>query len=258
MKHLPTICLIVLLPLALQADCRIALQPPNDIRKEFVRFDQAFLPVLFYVNEGNSFEAKRAVFHLGYHWQQLRHRYEMSMPQPDWRNTFQQVDKYLDAAFFAIDANDFERAYTQLEKVKHTFFLLRTNYHIDYYIDYLYDFQASAAVLDETVNDEMLDLLQWEDVMAMSVELNRKWNMVLAKHFDADLYELNEDQVWKLQATQQSVTEALNVLNAAMDCADRAIVADASADLQLALLEVLRVFGNFEASATYYANRQIE
>lgn len=258
MKHLPTICLVALMLVALKADCRTPLQSSNDIRKEFVRFDQAFLPVLFYVAEGNSYEAKRAVFHLGYHWQQLRQRYEMNMPQPNWRNTFRAVDKQLNAAFFAIDANRYEEAFIQLEAVKHTLSLLRITYNIDYYLDYVYNFQASTTAFNETVQDEMLDMLQWEDVMEMSVELNHKWNIVLAQHFDANLYEFNKDQAWKLRTTQLGVTEALEELNTAMDCADRDVVVNASKKLNLALLEMLRLFGNFEAAATYYANAQME
>ncbi len=258
MKHLPIACVIALMLIALKADCRTQVLPQNDIRREFVRFDQAFLPVLFYVAEGNNFEAKRAVFHLGYHWQQLRHRYEMSKTEPDWRNTFRQVDKQLSAAFFAIDANQYERAYTQLDAVKRSLYTLRTTYHIDYYLDYIYNFQASIGVFNETVQDEMLDMLQWEDVMEMSVALNQKWNMLLAKPFDAELYEFNKDQAWKLRTTQIGVSEALDELSAAMECADREVLADAGEKLNLALLEMLRLFGDFEAAATYYANAQIE
>lgn len=256
MKRLSFISLLALLALTFTADCRTRVLPVSDIRKDFVHFDQAFLPVLFYVAEGNIYEAKRAVFHMGYHWQQLKNRHEMDVSQPAWQNTFRSVDQHLNAAFFAIDANQPEEAVLQLERIKRELVELRVNYKIDYYLDYLYDFQATAAVLQETVNDEMLTLLEWEDVMAMAVELNRKWNTVSVKRFDAALYEFDQDEVWKLHTSMESVTDALNNLNATMDCAERLQVAKATQKLELAFTEVLRLFGNFEAAATYYAQAQ--
>lgn len=254
MKHLSIVSLISLLLLTFTADCRTQPKPFVDIRKDFVHFDQAFLPVLFYVAENNIYEAKRAVFHLGYHWQQLKNRHEMTKTQLDWQKTFRSVDKRLNAAFFAIDANQQERALLQLNAVKRELINLRFNYKIDYYIDYLYDFQTTATVLQETVEDEMLTLLEWEDVMAMAVELNRKWNVVTTKKFNAELYEFDEDQLWKLHTTMESVSDTLQEINAAMDCAERLKVAKATKKLELALMEVLRLFGNFEEAATYYAN----
>lgn len=257
MRHLPVLSLIfLLLLLGAHADCRISTLPQADIRKEFVQFDQAFLPVLFYVSESNSFEAKRAVFHLGYHWQQLQHRYQTKVNESLWTGTFTKVDKCLNAAFFAIDANRFEEALTQLEQVKWLFFALRTNYKIDYYLDHLYKFQSQLTELNEIVSDEMLNLMEWEDVMAMSVDLNRQWNVVMAKQVDADLFELNNTQLWKLRVTKQAVNDAMDQLNAAMDAADREEVNNASQKLNLALLEILRLFGNFDQAATYYADMQ--
>lgn len=256
MRHLPVLCLIFLLLLSVHTDCRTTSLPQADIRKEFVQFDQSFLPVLFYVSEGNSFEAKRAVFHLGYHWQQLQQRYQMKVNEPLWTGTFARVDKCLNAAFFAIDANRFEEALTKLEQVKWMFSALRANYKIDYYLDHLYKFQAQLTELNEVVSDEMLNLMEWEDVMAMSVDLNRQWNVVMAKQVDADLLELDNTQLWKLRVTKQAVNDAMDKLNAAMDAADREQVADASQQLNLALLEMLRLFGNFEQAATYYADMQ--
>jgi type II secretory pathway predicted ATPase ExeA len=256
MKHLPIISLAMFIMLSFRADCRTEMIVPADIDKEFVRFDQAFLPVLFYVTEGNSFEAKRAVFHLSYHWQLLKNRYETIVALPDWINTFRRVEKLLNAAFYAIDANQQAQAQLQLEQVKQELIDLRLTYRIDYYLDYLYDFQATAAIFRETVEDERLTLLEWEDVMAMVVDLNRKWNVVLAKQLDADLYEFDKDQIWKLRTTQQSVSQAMKEVNTAMEGADRAMVAKASKNLNVAFLEVLRLFGNFKAATTYYANAQ--
>ena len=256
MKRLPITSLITLLLLTFTADCRTDNQPFADIRKDFVHFDQAFLPVLSYVSENNIYEAKRAVFHLGYHWQQLKNRHEMAVAQPDWQHAFRRVDKHLNAAFFAIDANQKEQALLQLERIKQELIDLRSSYKIDYYLDYLYDFQATATVLQSTVEDEMLTLLEWEDVMAMAVEMNRKWNVVIAKRFDAALYEFDETQQWKFNTTLESATNALNKVNVAMDCAERLEVAKASKKLELAFAEVIRLFGDFESATTYYAQAQ--
>jgi hypothetical protein len=132
---------------------------------------------------------------------------------------------------------------------------LRANYDIKYYLDDLYEFQASVDVIKTTTEDEMLDMLQWEDVMDMAANIDNQWIAMQTQHFDGALFEFDNTKLWKYRTAMQTVTEKVKLLNEAMNNADRIKVANASGRLDLAVLEVLRMFGDFETADTYYAQR---
>ncbi|MDX1940460.1 MAG: hypothetical protein SFU99_07905 [Saprospiraceae bacterium] len=229
-----------------------------DVRKSMVHFDQAFLPVMMHVYQGNMYQAKKSVFYLDFKWQKLRNQYEFARVESAWRNAFVQIDEYLGNAYMAIDGNNAKLALAQLQQVKDEFVALRERYRIEYYLDYLYDFQATASTLTETSADEMLCLMEWEDLEQMSLETNQAWQDVRFQPVDVEFYELDIEKMTLLKAKMQVMTTLIKNLNKAIESANRAEVAKACAKIQPALVEVLWVFGNIDASATYYADNNSE
>ncbi|HMO40793.1 MAG TPA: hypothetical protein PKC76_05845 [Saprospiraceae bacterium] len=229
---------------------------PLDIRKGMVQFDQAFLPVLMHTRQGDMNEAKKAVFYLDFQWQRLRNQYEFSHTEHEWREAFRQINEHLGKAYQAIDANQPALALWQLESVRQEWTNLRTRYRIDYYLDYLYDFQEAADLLTETATDEMLCLQAWEDLEKMAAETAAAWQEVRYYPLDADLYELDADKIELLRARMQTVAAVLQNMEKAIETADRAQVAAVCTRLQPAFLKVLWVFGNDNASTTYYARNR--
>ncbi len=231
---------------------------PIDVRKSMVHFDQAFLPVLMHTYKGDMHQAKRAVFYLEFQWQKLRNQHEFIRPEPEWQDAFRRIDEWLGDAYTAIDANDAKLAMAQLEHVRYEFMELRERFRINYYLDYLYDFQASAELLTETAGDEMLCLMAWEELEQMAMDANAAWRDVQYQPVDAVLYELDAEKLARLDDHMQRVTGLMKNLNAAIETADRAEVAQACKKLEPAFTEVLWVFGNINASTTYYAERKAD
>ena len=84
-----------------------------------VRFDQAFIPVLMAVDQGDIYKAKSAVFYLEFQWQKLNNQYSNLLSgNEDWQEAFRRVNDWLGDAYFAIDNNDPKLASNQLGHVK--------------------------------------------------------------------------------------------------------------------------------------------
>lgn len=134
---------------------------------------------------------------------------------------------------------------------------LRSAYHINYYLDEVYKFQQAVAILKTTTEDEMLDMMAWEEVMDMASTVEEQWEIVLSQPFDAMTFDFDQAQLWKWSTTIKVVTDNVKKLDEAMNDADRLRVANASERLEMAILEVLRQFGDFDAAASYYAQSNL-
>ncbi len=239
--------------LAIVALLMTSHRPNVDIRSSMVRFDQAFLPALEYTLRGDGHEAKRAVFYLEFEWRKLRSRLQHRYPEE--RQFLSRIDDWLGDAYFAIDANCPVTAANQLEHVKYEMMELRDRKGIDYYLDDLYDFQGGLEVLAEAAADEMLCLMEWPEFVALSDDLQREWAAIQQKPFDAALYEFDAGDVRQLRYQQQSMKEALDNFAKAVDSAQRDEIEQASQALEPAFGQVLHLFGNFDATKTYFAQR---
>lgn len=224
-----------------------------EIHKPMAQFDQAFLPVLIYSYEGNAHQAKRAVFYLDFQWQKLRNRCLYSLPQEE--EALRRIGDWLGDAYFAIDANAPNLAANQLEHVKYEFMELRSRHGIDYYLDQLYGFHANLSLLAEAANDEALCLMDWEEYEQLLYQTQGQWAQICRQPIDAELYGFDMDKTNRLIQRQLIMKEVLDGFAASAACADRLEMAKSSNALQPAFLDVLKLFGAFEASQTYFAQR---
>jgi hypothetical protein len=228
---------------------------PADVKKSMVHFDQAFLPVYKYTYEGNMHEAKQAIFYLEFQWQKLRNQHEFAKQDRAWRNAFSQTDDALGSAYFAIDKNDPRLALQHLETAKNALIHLREQYRIDYYPDYLYDFQRAANLVTEVSADQMLCRMGWGELEDMAQAATDAWRDAQHQPVDIALYELDSEKLIQLKDKMQVVSAALDDVHQALESADRVAVAKACKKLEPAYLEVLWMFGSFDASAIHYAQR---
>ena len=70
---------------------------------------------------------------------------------------------------------------------------------------------------------------------------------------DRELYDFNETQLQQLDKTQDAMQEVLDQYAETFSCSSRRQLTLASYQLQPAFFEVLKLFGNYEASQTYFA-----
>ncbi|MCB0587486.1 MAG: hypothetical protein KDD06_19485 [Phaeodactylibacter sp.] len=225
----------------------------TEIRKAMVHFDRAFIPVLAYTYEGDIHQAKRSVFYLEFQWQKVKKQYQGYLP--DEKERLNRVDNWLGDAYFAIDANKPLTAANQLEHVKYEFMELRRKYGVDYYLDGLYEFQDAIALLAEAAEDEMMCLMEWGEYEHLLYQAMDDWQAIRAKKLDAELFEFDEARLRQLVAKQDAMQAVLDQYAETFSCANRKQLAIASQSLQPVFFDVLILFGNFEASQTYFAQK---
>ncbi len=223
----------------------------TEVRKAMVHFDRAFVPVLVYSCQGDIHQAKRAVFYLEFQWQKLQKKYEGCLPEE--AETLNRINDWLGDAYYAIDANCPATAANQLEHVKYEFMELRRRYGLEYYLDGLYDFQNSIGLLAEAGGDELMCRMEWEEYEHLLNTARAEWKAIQEKPFDAALYEFDDKRLQQLRSEQKAMEEVLDQFAEIFSCANRQELARASRNLQPAFFEVLKVFGNFENSQTYFA-----
>lgn len=227
----------------------------RDVRPGMVQFDQAFLPALEYTMQANTHDAKKAVFYLEFRWQRLRDR--LAHQYPGEKETLRRIDSWLGDAYYAIDANRPYTAANQLEHVKYELMVLRSHHGIDYYLDGLYDFQGGLEMLTEAANDELLCLMEWGEFVALGKELRLEWQYIMQKPFDQELYDFDDKAVKRLTYEQRAMAEALYTFAKATKRADRRAVATAAKDLMPHYNEVLRLFGDYQSTQTYFARHNL-
>ena len=225
----------------------------TEIRKAMVHFDRAFIPVLAYTYEGDIHQAKRSVFYLEFQWQKVKKQYQGYLP--DEKERLNRVDNWLGDAYFAIDANKPLTAANQLEHVKYEFMELRRKYGVDYYLDGLYEFQDAIALLAEAAEDEMMCLMEWGEYEHLLYQAMDDWQVIRAKKLDAELFEFDEARLRQLVAKQDAMQAVLDQYAETFSCANRKQLVIASQSLQPVFFDVLILFGNFEASQTYFAQK---
>jgi hypothetical protein len=224
-----------------------------DLKQDMVHFDRAFIPVWIYVREGDMAKAKAAVFNLEFRWQQLRGKYQNTVEEDNWQEAFRRVDDWLGDVYYAIDANQPQLALNQLDHVRYDLQQLRRHYHIDYYLDHLFDFHDELTVLIEAANDNMLCLLEWPEFEELSVSALQHWRNLMTHPFDAGLYEFTVEEESLFLTYQKEMEEVLVSFSEIVETADREAIASESGNLELTLRDVMRLFGNFDASRTHYA-----
>lgn len=227
----------------------------QDVRPAMVQFDRAFLPALDYTIQVNTHDAKRAVFYLEFRWRRLRS--QLAHQYPGEKETLRRIDKWLGDAYYAIDANHPYTAANQLEHVKYELMVLRSHHDIDYYLDDLYDFQGGLELLTEAAADEMLCLMEWEEFEALGQKLRLEWQYIMRKPFDEALHGFDQQQASRLKYEQRAMAEAMHAFAKATKRADRAEAEKAARVLMPRLKEVLKLFGDYHSTQTYFARRHL-
>lgn len=227
----------------------------NDIRRDMAQFDQAFIPLWFHVYEGNMTEAKKGVFMVNFKWRQLKNRYGRALEDGMWQDAFCRAEEWLSDAFAAIDQNKERLALNQLNHVRYELMELRSQYNIPYYLDEVYRFQEIVRSVAEVVHDDKLCLLEWSELEAMIGRMNTAWVRVKQLEWEPALYELDRKGQEKIQNTQDRITTHLLNFNEQLAQANQLLLAEAVRPLEREALYQMRLFGKFDAFATYYASR---
>lgn len=227
----------------------------NVLLQDMAKFDKAFIPVLYYVRQGEMDNAKKSVFFLNHTWQKVNRKYKNLKPEDDdWQEAFRMTDAWLSDAYFSIDAIQPKEAYIFLDHVRYQMMDLRSQHDIDYYLDNVWEFEASLDLAEEVAIDQMLCLLDYCEFEDIVKDLNEQWKIVKQAKVDAELFNLDTEDLKVLNNQKEKLREAIIVFNQAVDEMEGENLAMTATFLRQAYLEYLAGFGDFISSKHYYAS----
>ncbi|MFK7773122.1 MAG: hypothetical protein AB8F94_13325 [Saprospiraceae bacterium] len=226
----------------------------NVLLQDMAEFDKAYIPVLYYVRQGEMANAKKSVFFLNHSWQKINRKYKNLNPEnDDWQEAFRMTDAWLSDAYFSIDAMQPRDAYIFLDHVRYQMLELRIQNGIDYYLDDVWEFEASLDLVEEVAVDQMLCLLDYSEFEEIVKDLNEQWNIVKKAKVDGELFDLDADGLIALKNQKKKMQEAIIVFNQAVEEMEGENLAMTATFLRQAYLEYLAGFGDFISSKHYYA-----
>lgn len=225
----------------------------NVLPTTMAEFDKAFIPVLYYTQQGDLMHAKQSLSVLNEKWDALYIQFDRQAPKADhWRTSFKKVSSWLDEAAQALNDGDVRRAFVQLDHARYEMVDLRAKENIDYYLDKIWDLETAIDNVVEVSNDTMLDLLTYNEFLPMTQQIQASWQEVLIDTWEPAYFDFSELEI--REEADRKFTLGLRVLDFKQDVqtADRCKIETAVKKLELAYLNYLYLFGDFDNPEYFY------
>ncbi len=226
----------------------------SKVEQAMVEFDEAFIPVYYYTYINDLERAEKAFTVLDLKYQHLYSDFEQATTEAhEWRTSFQMLAGWLDEAQFAIRENNADLALLQLDHARYELMDLRWREDVPYYLDKVYDLEAAIDLVVEVSTDPMLELYEWGELETMIEDLEEAWREVHLANVDPKMFNFSNQKKVKEEDRKFNLGLAIKTFVIAAEYADTTVVANAAYNLEVAYLDYLYIFGDFEATKTYYA-----
>ncbi len=225
------------------------------IKKDMAGFDRAFIPVFYNTTLGDFKAAQNAMYVLRGKWQHYQSDFHPKAGESeDWKETIRMIGAWLEETECALEEGDAYRALIQLDHARYELVDLRLRANIDdYYLDYLWDFEMSMYAVIDVANDQMIDLLEFNEFEVLVKEVQMAWKDLDERDLNKRLFDLHRGKLPEWNFRKERLGHTVKLLLEAVETADRCLFADAALDIEPAYLDYMAMFGNFEAVETYYA-----
>ena len=226
-------------------------------KEDMIAFDKAFVPVYYHITLEDNYMAKRAVFRLDFQWQKFFNKYAEQFPEDEnWTEGFRRANSWLQDAYTAIATNDVATAYMQLDHFRYEMIKLRARQEMPYYLDKVWDFQIALDMVMEVVRDPELCLVEWVHFEDMVAELDASW--LALKHNEPEilLYNWDKEKVKIFRTKRNELGYCFEHFKEGLLCTDdRRFIANNCDEIEPKLMELIALFGDFEANQSYYARK---
>ena len=212
MRHTLKLSILLLGIIFLNGKC--IPEKENIFVKKMVEFDKAFVPVLYYVYQGDILNAKSSVFYLEHKWQQFYQRYsEANSKSRTWNDNFCLMNQWLDDAVITIDKGHQMNALIQLNNVRHQMKDMRKELEIDYYLDYVWDFEAPLDLTAQIATNPFLLWSSYDEFESIVVQLNTRWEILRSQQFPDVQYEMDAKTQKEYLLQMNYMDEVLQTFN---------------------------------------------
>ena len=247
MKWLLLILTVFTLPACIEAD----------LIEDMVAVDQAYIPTVYYLRKNQLPNAKLAMVALQKEWRNLATNTRKAYYEEDLANTLIRVDGYLVEAATALKAEEAIDALNQLENARFEWNDLRSRYGITYYIDEAYEFQMAWDLVQETVSDPVLCWLQWQEFEQQVEDAQKAYKRLRNHPVEWELFAFNDATIALHQRQKIAFHQAWMNFAVEVDCANRENIAVAAQQVTNTFDQLLNLFGDFEPSTIYVAQREL-
>jgi tetratricopeptide (TPR) repeat protein len=224
---------------------------PVALKKDFVSFDQAFIPPLALTRAEKVKPSKKAMKILKENWGTFKAKYyDANSTDPKWKEDFNKVDqKIMEAAKTIKNGKNLIDAHESLEEIRYIFLELRKRNGINYYIDPLSEFHVFMEVILHTADENDPDTLNDSDketIREQYDQASRIWNRIKKLEFDRDFYGFNDEKMAKMNKYLKMESEALNKLEKALDDNNNALIIETAKAIKPNYAKLYKLFGDFE------------
>lgn len=216
-----------------------------------IAFDKAFIPVFYYTYTGDAAQAERAFIVLNHRWEKLNRQFEEHANNAhNWRRSFSMIDAWLDDTAYALSIKEMDLALVQLDHARYEWIDLRWREGMKYYLDYLWDLEATIDLLVQYNKDSQYSQLSSEDFMLMVYDMDAAWKELQVNTWEAAFFDMDKKEETKRKQVLGNQIESYIKI---AESAEKSHINAAAEEMEKAYLNYMMLFGDFEASKTYFA-----
>ncbi len=223
--------------------CREIQMDP--LKKDMVQLDQAFIPIWYQVNAQDSSLALQRMKRFENAWTVFRDAHIGDVPEsPDWQANFRLMADWVKESQAAIEAHEWQQAYIMLDHFRYELMEIRGRNHIPYFLDQLWEMQMSYDIVQETLNDQMMCHLEWDDVEMQIRDLNDQWSYAAVAIPDIRYYDWDNEQIQRFFQIRRDVEQKMVQFNQTVECADQLELAREGQQLGELIFHWIALFGS--------------
>ena len=221
------------------------------LMKDFVSFDQAFIPPLALTNVEKVNPSRKAMMILKENWSAFKGKhYEANPKDTQWKTDLDKVEASIrDAGKIVEGGNNLMEAHEILEQIRFAFMALRKRNNIDYYVDHLSEFHEHMEAIVHIASERDAGSLNSKDKEFMGKELTQAsliWDRIKALRFDSALFGFNDQKLAEMKDLIQKEAGALQKFKTALGGSDNAVIIQSAKGIRPNYANLYKMFGDFD------------
>lgn len=224
----------------------------GSIQKSMARFEQAFIPVHYYVQKGNMIEAKSSLIYMDHEWNILYEKYS-NHKAGDWSEAFRRTDEWMKDLCEQVNSNQKVWSATLLGHIQYEMKELRRKNGIKYYFDAVYDFESSWGTVVEITDDRMMCLYEWNEFEEFVRWSKRDWAVSESQDLPVELLNLTDEQIINIQIRREVLSKRLHNYRAILSCGDQGTAHREAVAIQKLYFEFIRLLGRNYSDRSFMA-----
>ena len=224
------------------------------VERDMVHFDEAYVPVLYYVYKNDMDKATNSMYLLNARWQQFQNKYHyIFKDDADGMERLRYVDDWLGDASHAIFQNDRHTALMQLDHVKYEMMEIRRSYKVEYFLDYLWDFEGALSMLGEASCNDISLVCSADELAFLIDETQYLWEIVVEARNVPFTKIIDKETLMRFELYKKEVTKNMRRVEAEKYGSIENIASSVD-DTYDSFMNLLTLFGDFNSVQTFYAN----